>query len=232
MTASSQDAAAPGGALEWHHPAGVHGSADALTSSPIFPSLSTPAGCQAPRLLRTFTRLIRTCERHIQCRRASAWSGNYQRMPLCPSLISTRTGFISLYPRHQCAPSWDVSFWSAVSCGKRPFTRLLPTSRTLETSTSTSPPVIFNQNQLITNFNLRMGAKLMLFGFYTLSYADSNTAASRSDEPVRCRGGLRAGGVRCPAPRLRGRHLDIAAWVCHQPLHRRELWRAFQYHVG
>jgi hypothetical protein len=34
---------------------------------------------------------------------------------------------------------------------------------------------LFNQNQLITNFNLRMGTKLMLFGFYTLSYADSNT---------------------------------------------------------
>ncbi len=33
---------------------------------------------------------------------------------------------------------------------------------------------LFNQNQLITNFNLRMGAKLMLFGFYTLGYADSN----------------------------------------------------------
>ncbi|MGO8733213.1 MAG: carboxypeptidase regulatory-like domain-containing protein [Terriglobia bacterium] len=36
---------------------------------------------------------------------------------------------------------------------------------------------IFNQNQLITNFNLRMGAKLMLFGFYTLGYANSNTGS-------------------------------------------------------
>jgi hypothetical protein len=36
---------------------------------------------------------------------------------------------------------------------------------------------IFNQNQLISNFNLRMGAKLMLFGFYTLGYASSNTSS-------------------------------------------------------
>jgi len=36
---------------------------------------------------------------------------------------------------------------------------------------------IFNQNQVITNFNLRMGAKLMLFGFYTLSYANANTSS-------------------------------------------------------
>jgi hypothetical protein len=34
---------------------------------------------------------------------------------------------------------------------------------------------LFNQNQLITNLNLRMGTKLMLFGFYTLSYANSDT---------------------------------------------------------
>jgi hypothetical protein len=36
---------------------------------------------------------------------------------------------------------------------------------------------IFNQNQLITNFNLRMGAKLNLFGFYTLGYANGNTGS-------------------------------------------------------
>ncbi|MGA9055116.1 MAG: carboxypeptidase regulatory-like domain-containing protein [Terriglobia bacterium] len=34
---------------------------------------------------------------------------------------------------------------------------------------------LFNQNQLIANFNLRMGTKLMLFGVYTLGYARSNT---------------------------------------------------------
>jgi len=36
---------------------------------------------------------------------------------------------------------------------------------------------IFNQNQLIANFNLRMGAKLNLFGFYTLGYANGNTTS-------------------------------------------------------
>jgi hypothetical protein len=34
---------------------------------------------------------------------------------------------------------------------------------------------LFNENQLVTNFNLRMGAKVTGFGFYTLSYADANT---------------------------------------------------------
>jgi hypothetical protein len=35
---------------------------------------------------------------------------------------------------------------------------------------------LFNQNQLVSNFNVRMGTKLSLFGFYSLSFADSNTA--------------------------------------------------------
>jgi uncharacterized membrane protein YgcG len=39
---------------------------------------------------------------------------------------------------------------------------------------------LFNQNQLIANFNLRMGTKLMLFGFYTLGYAHSNTGGVSS----------------------------------------------------
>ena len=34
---------------------------------------------------------------------------------------------------------------------------------------------LYNQNQLIANFNIR-GAKVSLFGFYTLSYADSNAS--------------------------------------------------------
>jgi hypothetical protein len=37
---------------------------------------------------------------------------------------------------------------------------------------------LFTQNQLITNFNLRMGAKLSLFGYYTLSYANSDTTGN------------------------------------------------------
>jgi hypothetical protein len=35
---------------------------------------------------------------------------------------------------------------------------------------------LFNQNQLIANFSIRKGTRLSLFGFYSLSFADSNTA--------------------------------------------------------
>jgi hypothetical protein len=38
----------------------------------------------------------------------------------------------------------------------------------------------FKQNQLIVNANVRMGTKLSLFGYYTLNYANSNTAGANS----------------------------------------------------
>jgi hypothetical protein len=38
---------------------------------------------------------------------------------------------------------------------------------------------LYNQNQIIANFNVR-GAKVSLFGFYTLSFADSDTAGAGS----------------------------------------------------
>ena len=37
---------------------------------------------------------------------------------------------------------------------------------------------LFNQNQLIANFNVRLSAKLSLFGYYTLNYADSDTSGN------------------------------------------------------
>jgi len=39
---------------------------------------------------------------------------------------------------------------------------------------------IYRQNQLIINGSLRMGARLSLFGYYTLNYADSNTSGVSS----------------------------------------------------
>ena len=39
---------------------------------------------------------------------------------------------------------------------------------------------VFRQNQLITNFNIRAGAKLSLFGYYSLNYANSDTSGASS----------------------------------------------------
>jgi hypothetical protein len=39
---------------------------------------------------------------------------------------------------------------------------------------------IFKQNQLIVNGSIRMGAKLSLFGYYTLNYSDSDTSGATS----------------------------------------------------
>jgi hypothetical protein len=39
---------------------------------------------------------------------------------------------------------------------------------------------VFNQNQLIMNFNMRAGARLTIFSFYMFSHADSDTAGATS----------------------------------------------------
>jgi hypothetical protein len=39
---------------------------------------------------------------------------------------------------------------------------------------------VFRQNQVITNFNIRIGQKLGLFGHYSLNYANSNTSGASS----------------------------------------------------
>ena len=39
---------------------------------------------------------------------------------------------------------------------------------------------LFNQNQVIANFSVRTGTKLSLFGYYTLNFANSNTAGVNS----------------------------------------------------
>jgi hypothetical protein len=39
---------------------------------------------------------------------------------------------------------------------------------------------VFRQNQLITNFNIRAGTKLSLFGYYALNYANSDTSGASS----------------------------------------------------
>jgi len=39
---------------------------------------------------------------------------------------------------------------------------------------------VFKQNQLIVNSSIRMGAKLSLFGYYTLNYANSDTSGASS----------------------------------------------------
>jgi Carboxypeptidase regulatory-like domain len=42
------------------------------------------------------------------------------------------------------------------------------------------PEAVFKQNQLIVNTNMRMGAKVQLFGYYVLNYANSDTSGVSS----------------------------------------------------
>jgi hypothetical protein len=39
---------------------------------------------------------------------------------------------------------------------------------------------LFNQNQLISNLNLRVSSRFSLFGFYSLNFANANTSGASS----------------------------------------------------
>ena len=43
---------------------------------------------------------------------------------------------------------------------------------------------IFRQNQLVLNTTIRAGAKVMLNGYYTLNYADSDTSGVNSSPSI------------------------------------------------
>jgi hypothetical protein len=51
---------------------------------------------------------------------------------------------------------------------------------------------LYNENQLIANFNIRLGPALSLFGFYTLSYANTNASGGGPSEMGGSSGGASA----------------------------------------
>jgi Carboxypeptidase regulatory-like domain len=59
---------------------------------------------------------------------------------------------------------------------------------------------LYNENQLIANFNVRMGSALSLFGFYTLSYANTNAGGGGSSGGPSEFGGGFGGGAGASFP--------------------------------
>ena len=57
---------------------------------------------------------------------------------------------------------------------------------------------IFRQNQLITNFRVNAGAKLSLFGFYTLNYANSDLGSGSSSTATGVAGFTSGGSLSNP----------------------------------
>jgi hypothetical protein len=66
-----------------------------------------------------------------------------------------------------------------VGCG--PYTGTFPSGESAGYLDQFESVGLFNENQLVTNFNLRLGAKVTAFGFYTLSYANADTGGVASN---------------------------------------------------
>ncbi len=92
----------------------------------------------------------------------------------------------------------------------------------------------FKQNQLILNTNIRVGAKLQLFGFYTFGYAnsDSSGVSSFPVEFLRHQPGLGTGFVRCPPPSVSRRQPCLAVFVPYQPVHGDQFRLTILHHIA
>ena len=91
---------------------------------------------------------------------------------------------------------------------------------------------LFKQNQLIVNSSVRIGAKLSLFGYYTLNYANSDTSGPSympSNPLIQCRR-LWPRVLRLPQSRLHGRHRRPSAGFPAQPVSDRQFRQPLQHH--
>jgi len=117
----------------------------------------------------------------------------FSSYPIIPSLSATQTTTYAIDPALRTP--YTVQFAGSV---ERQVTKTATLSATyihshgvhqLFSSVLTTTPVpqyqfesggVFNQNQVITSFNVRAGTKLTIFSFYMFSHANSNTSGATS----------------------------------------------------
>jgi uncharacterized membrane protein YgcG len=140
------------------------------------PCLGTPAGCQTSATPPN----IYTVDPNLRAPYTMQSGAGLERQLTKSATVSVTYlnshGVHQLYTRDINAPLPGTYPFGDPSAGTRPYQTFadIPNVGNIYQYESAG---IFNQNQLIANFNLRMGAKLMLFGFYTLSYANGNTSS-------------------------------------------------------
>ena len=93
---------------------------------------------------------------------------------------------------------------------------------------------IFRQNQLVVNTTVRAGAKVSLNAYYSLNYADSDTAGANSfsSDPYNLMAdyGRAAFAIRSRA--FLGGTVGLPLWPASQPVSHGQFRNALQYHPG
>ena len=119
------------------------------------------------------------------CTASAGQSIEYQTNPNLHAPYTMQTG-VTL--ERQLTRVANIAFTYLNSRGVHQFytDNINPINPASPPSTPTNPILqyesegIFKQNQFIVNGSIRMGAKLSLFGYYTLNYSDSDTAGPTS----------------------------------------------------
>jgi hypothetical protein len=155
-------------------PPAVVTSPDCLGSFPINPLLSPPQGCQISATLPSKYQIDPNLRAPYTMQGGVGLERQLSKNATVSVTYLNSHGLHQLYTRDINAPYCSPSDSSCTpSTGVKPY----PTSGNIYQFESAG---LFNQQQVISNFNLRMGTKLMLFGVYTLGYAHSNTGGVSS----------------------------------------------------
>jgi hypothetical protein len=124
----------------------------------------------------------------IACSQMGSTSSKAAVYQIGPSLHASVTEQTAIGVERQLTKSSTVSFTYLNSLGRHEFITRNANAPYSPIYDPTGPNIyqyfsesVFNQNQLIANFNARFGKNLSLFGFYTLSFANSDSAGISSN---------------------------------------------------
>jgi hypothetical protein len=122
------------------------------------------------------------------CSQAGSTSSKAAVYEIAPNLHASITEQAAIGVERQLSKGSTVSFTYLNSLGRHQFITRNANAPYSPTYDPTGPNIyqyysgsVFNQNQLISNFNARFGRNLSLFGFYTLSFANSDTGGINSN---------------------------------------------------
>ena len=142
------------------------------TFYPNIPPVSA-AAVGANRRSDRFTASSRICTRLTRCRQPLPSSARLSKtVNMTVSYVNSR-GVHELLTNNINAPLPGTYIVGQPTSGVRP-------NGILENIYEYESEGIFKQNQLITNINVRAGARLSLNGYYALNYANSDTSGSGS----------------------------------------------------
>jgi len=157
---------------------GVNEQQYVVTNPTSFPSVAVPKGVAAS--LPTTYRIAPNLRAPYTIQSAIGLERQINKSVTASVTYINSHGLHQLLTNNINAPYNFTSCPPGVTAGCGPLTGVYPYGIDAGYIDEYESAGLYNENQLVTNFNIRAGTRLNAFGFYTLSYADANTGGAGS----------------------------------------------------